>query len=515
MKKEQWIKVAETDDLKDRIPIKIEIDEEQILLVRLDGKIYALSNACPHYGAPLNEGHICDHEIVCPWHNARFNLKNGQMTAPPALDDILLYPVRVEDGDILLGKAEEPEIPTPSGTDDRTFLILGAGAAGNTAAETLRRKGFAGQIKMLTSENERPYDRPNLSKLYMSGEAPASWIPLRSKQFYPQHNIELLTNHKVAKLDPKSSTVTTYSGKSVTYDKCFLATGGRPRKLNLIDDSLENVFYLRSFQDAQKITSYLENINVVVVLGGGFIGTEVAASLRERGMKVHLVAPEKIPMENIFGPQVGKRIRILHKENGTTLHMNTTIKRVKGRNKVHGVILSDGNTLSVDMIIAGLGIEPALNYLKDTNLVQENAVPVDSHLQTKFDNIYAAGDIAAVPDPNTGERNRAEHWVVAERQGQHAARAMLGNDKPYSEVPFFWTRQFGVSLKSVGFAGQFDQIASHGNIENGDFIAGYYQKGKLKAATTMGMSDELFKIEKLLKDDKSIAYNNFKDYDFN
>ncbi|MEO0248787.1 MAG: FAD-dependent oxidoreductase, partial [candidate division WOR-3 bacterium] len=294
-------------------------------------------------------------------------------------------------------------------------------------------------------------------------------------------------------------------------DQCLLATGGVPRRLNVPGSDLENVFHLRSLEDARVIVAAVEQAKSVLVVGAGFIGMEVAASLRERGLEVHLVAPEKVPLVNVFGERVGKRIQRLHEQKGILFHLGTTLKEIVGTKKVQEVVLSDGSRLSVDVVVVGLGILPAIEYLQKTNLVQDGAVPVNERLETRAKGIYAAGDIAVVPDPNTGEGRRIEHWVVAERQGQHAARIMLGHTEPYNEVPFFWTRQHGVSLKYVGFAKQFDQIAYRGDVETGHFLAGYYDNGKLKAAVTIGMSKELFAIEQILKTGRSLSFDRFQD----
>jgi NADPH-dependent 2,4-dienoyl-CoA reductase/sulfur reductase-like enzyme len=255
----------------------------------------------------------------------------------------------------------------------------------------------------------------------------------------------------------------------------------------------------------------VEQAENVLVVGAGFIGMEVAASLRERNLEVSLVASEKVPLVHVFGERVGKRFQRLHEENGVHFHLGMTVKEIVGTKEVQEVVLSDDSCLSVDVVVIGLGILPAVEYLHKTNLVQDGAVPVNGQLETRVKAIYAAGDIAIVPYSKTGEGQRIEHWVVAERQGQHAARAMLGHVEPYDEVPFFWTKQYGVSLKYVGFARQFDQIAYRGDVEKGDFLAGYYANGQLKAAATIGMAKGLYAVEKILKTDHSLSFDQFQD----
>ena len=512
MSENQWTKVAEEKNLREGLPVVVKVDDKEVLLVRLEEKIYACGNKCTHYGAPLSDGRLSNHIATCPWHNARFNVKNGKMVAPPALDDLPVYPVKVENGDVYLGKAESPKVAKSSGLDKRTVLIVGAGAAGNTAAEALRREGFDGHIQLLTAEPDRPYDRPNLSKEFMAGTAPADWIPLRSEAFYTENQIDLLTNHRVTDLDPVEHSVTLARGKKLHFDQCLLATGGIPRSLDVQGSNLENVFQFRSLQDAQVVVGAVEQASRVLIVGAGFIGMEVAASLRVRNLDVHVVAPEKVPFLHIFGEKVAKRLQKRHEANGVQFHLGTTVKELAGHQKVQEVILKNDTRLSIDVVVIGLGISPAVEYLQKTNLIQDGAVPVNEHLETRAKGIYAAGDIAIVPYGYSGERQRIEHWAVAERQGLHAARAMLGHDEPYDDVPFFWTQQHDVSLKYVGFASQFDQIAYQGDIENGNFLAGYYMKGQLKAAATVGMSKELFAVQEILKTGHAIPFEQFQNW---
>ncbi|MFB0546165.1 MAG: FAD-dependent oxidoreductase [Anaerolineae bacterium] len=511
MAENQWRKVMEEKDLKEGVPVSAKADGDNVLLVRLRDRICACGSKCTHYGGPLSDGLLSDHIITCPWHNARFDVTTGKMVAAPALNDLARYAVKVENGQVYVGRAERPRFPKPSGEDRRTFLIVAAGAAGNAAAETLRREGFAGRILLITAEAEGPYDRPNLSKDFLAGKARPEWIPLRSEQFYAEQRIELLTNRRVTALDPGDRSVTFANGERLNFDRLLLATGGFPRRLTIPGTDLEGCFLLRSLADAEAIVAAVQEAERALVVGASFIGMEVAASLTERGLEVHVVAPGQVPMMRVFGERVGRRLQRLHEEKGVLFHLGNTPKEILGQKRVQAVVLSDESRIATDVVVAGIGIIPAVDYLQNTGLLHNGAVPVDGRLQTKARGIFAAGDIAIVPDRRTGEARRVEHWVVAERQGQHAARAMLGSDAPYDEVPFFWTKQYDASLKYVGFARNYDRIAYRGDVEEGTFLAGYYQNGVLKAAATLGRSREIIALGEILKAGIMISPDQFQD----
>lgn len=511
MEEHPWRKVAEEQDLKEGVPVSAKAGKEEILLVRRGDRIYACGHRCSHYGAPLSEGLLSGHEVTCPWHHARFDVTTGSMTAAPALDDLPRYPVKVEKDGVYVGQAERAPLPKPSGEEDRTFLIVGAGAAGNAAAETLRREGFAGRILLITAEAERPYDRPNLSKNFLAGKAQPAWIPLRSEAFYVEQRIELLTRQRVTALDPGSRRVTLANGERISGDRLLLATGGVPRRPDIPGMDLGGCFLLRTLTDAEAIVAAVQQAERVLILGASFIGMEAAASLIERGLEVHVVAPEQVPMMGVFGERVGRRLRRLHEDKGVRFHLGHVPKEIVGEKRVQAVVLDDGRRITTDVVVAGVGSLPAVEVLQGTGLIQNGAVPVDGQLQTKAEGIFAAGDLAIVPDRHTGEGRRVEHWVVAQRQGQHAARAMLGSDAPYDEVPFFWTKQYHASLRYVGFARHYDRIAYRGDVDAGSFLAGYYHDGVLKAAATLGRAMDMMVLGELLRAGRTLSLDQFED----
>jgi NADPH-dependent 2,4-dienoyl-CoA reductase/sulfur reductase-like enzyme len=251
-----------------------------------------------------------------------------------------------------------------------------------------------------------------------------------------------------------------------------------------------------------------------VILGASFIGLEVASALRTRGLEVHVAAPEQVPLAGVFGEEIGRRVRQRQEENGVHFHLARTPREIRGSGRVGQVLLDDGTSLEAGLVVIGVGIQPAVGFLKDSGVVADGAVPVNGRFETSVPGIYAAGDIAVVPDPLGGEPRRVEHWVEAERQGQHAARAMLGSREPYRGVPFFWTRQFGTSLRYIGLARSFDRIAVRGEVAGDAFVAGFYLGGKLKALAGMGMAREFIRAGQILEAGGSVSPEELEDPKF-
>jgi len=516
MDESTWTRVAEESGLQEGVPVLVESGEDKILLVRLEGKVHAIGHECPHYQEKLENGVLFGRELVCKSHFARLDITTGKTIAPPAMNDLPTYPVKVENGSVYVGPAVKPKFPKPAqplGSDPRIFLILGAGAAGNTAAETLRRQGFAGRIVLITEEAERPYDRPNLSKDFITGKAGEEWLPLRGPKFYAAQGIELLTGRRVVSLDPVKKAARFEDGETLSFDKALLATGGSPRTLGIPGGDGEGCHLLRTAVDARALLAAALQQKSVVLVGAGFIGLELAGSLRERGLAVTVAAPEALPLAHILGERVGAFLKTLHEKKGVTFLMGRTLTRIEGPVGAKVLTFSDGTRIEAGFAVIGLGIKPAVDYLAGTSLVDAGAVPVDGRMQTRAPDIFAAGDMAAVPDRDWGSR-RVEHWVVAERQGRRAAICMLGGEAgtdeygdtrsgstPYvgEDVSFFWSRQAGLSLKYAGYAKEFDQVVFRGVVEEGKFIAGYYRGGTLKAAATIAMAHELVAIERLMR----------------
>jgi NADPH-dependent 2,4-dienoyl-CoA reductase/sulfur reductase-like enzyme/nitrite reductase/ring-hydroxylating ferredoxin subunit len=496
-----WRSVAKERDLAEGTLVVVEAGEDRILLVRIRGTVHAVGHKCPHYEEKLEKGVLFGTEIVCKSHLARMDVATGRVIAPPAFNDLPVYPVKVENGEVWVGPVVKPTFPKPSapiGSDPRTFIIIGAGAAGSTAAETLRREGFAGRVVMITGESERPYDRPNLSKDFITGKAGEDWLPLRGPKFYSAQGIELLTGRKVVSMDTQKKTVNLEDGETLVFDRALLATGGVPQKLPVPGADGAGCFMLRTAVDARAVLAAALKWKSAVIIGAGFIGLELAGSLRDRGLEVTLVAREAVPLAHILGDRIGAYVKSLHESREARLLMGRTPVRIEGEPGAKTVVLADGARLSAGFVVMGLGIRPAVEFLSGTGLVENGAVPVNDAMQTRAPDIYAAGDIAAVPDADW-ERRRVEHWVAAQRQGQRAARAMMDSGTGAAEIDFFWSRQAGAALKYVGHAREFDTTVYRGVVEEGKFLAGYYRKGILKAAATIGMPVDLVAVERLMR----------------
>jgi NADPH-dependent 2,4-dienoyl-CoA reductase/sulfur reductase-like enzyme/nitrite reductase/ring-hydroxylating ferredoxin subunit len=452
---------------------------EDMLLVRQGGALHAISAHCTHYHGPLAEGLIVGNTIRCPWHHACFDLRSGEALAAPALSPLDCWQVEERGGRVVVGAKKTQPTPKPTGSGH--FVIIGGGAAGFAAAEMLRRRGFAGTITMLSNDSAAPVDRPNLSKDYLAGSAPEDWVPLRGDDWYAENKIDLRLNTDVTALDPKAKQLTLGDGSKLTFDKLLLATGAEPVRLDIPGADQRHVHTLRSLADSRAIIANAKEAKRAVVIGASFIGLEAAAALRAREIEVHVVAPEKRPLERVFGPQLGDFVRALHEEHGVVFHLENSVTAISEGN----VTLKTGGTLAADLVVIGVGVRPRLALAEKAGLKIDKGVSVNSCLETSAPDIYAAGDIARWPDPLSGANIRVEHWVVAERQGQTAALNMMGERRPYRAVPFFWSQHYDVPINYVGHAEKWDEIAIDGDVMKRDCVARYVEGGKVLAVASI------------------------------
>jgi NADPH-dependent 2,4-dienoyl-CoA reductase/sulfur reductase-like enzyme/nitrite reductase/ring-hydroxylating ferredoxin subunit len=455
---------------------------EAVLLAKSGDEVYAVSATCTHYGGPLAEGLMWQGTVRCPWHHACFSLRTGEALSAPALNPIACWDVE-QRGERLyvLGKSKQRREAVTMSSGLSSVVIIGGGAAGHAAAEALRQRGYSGKLTVISADASPPVDRPNLSKDYLAGNAPEEWIPLRPPEFFAEQKIELLLDTRVARIDVASKRVVTEAGAVLEYDALLLATGAEPVRLAVPGADLPHVHYLRSLADSRSIIAAAGGAKRAVVIGSGFIGLEAAASLRKRGLDVHVVTPAARPLEKVVGPELGDLITQLHQQQGVHFHFGTQAKLIEP----HRVTLTDGSLLETTLVVAGIGVKPSLALAEAAGLALDRGVLVNTFLETSAPGIYAAGDIARWPDPHSGEKIRVEHWVVAQRQGQIAAANMLGQREPCDLVPFFWSQHFDTTLSYVGHAENWDQIAVDGDIAQRDCRVSFKRGGRTLAVVTV------------------------------
>ncbi|WP_192259807.1 FAD-dependent oxidoreductase [Mesorhizobium caraganae] len=459
--------------------------DEQVLVVRRGAEVFAVAATCTHYGGPLVDGLVVEDTVRCPWHHACFDLRTGEALRAPAFSPLACWSVELRDDRIFVGEKRKRTAPRqPAGTSGQgpeKIVIVGGGAAGFAAAETLRREQYQGSIVMLSNDEAPPVDRPNLSKDYLAGKAPEDWVPLRGASFYAKNDIDLRLNAEVAGIDARSGEVVLADGARTPYDRLLLATGAEPVRLTIPGADQPHVHTLRSFADCNAIIEQARIARSAVVLGASFIGLEVAAALRSRNIDVDVVAPGKRPMERVLGSQMGDFIRALHEEHGVVFHLEDTASAIDGKK----VKLGSGKTLTADFVVAGIGVRPRTGLAEKAGLSLDQGVVVDAFLETSAPDIFAAGDIARWPDPRSGESIRVEHWVVAERQGRTAALNMLGHREKFVAVPFFWSQHYDVSINYVGHAGQWDEIEVDGDISAKDCLLCFKREGRTLAVASI------------------------------
>jgi NADPH-dependent 2,4-dienoyl-CoA reductase/sulfur reductase-like enzyme/nitrite reductase/ring-hydroxylating ferredoxin subunit len=473
------------------------VNQDAVLLARQGDEFFAIGATCSHYSGPLAEGLMAGDTVRCPWHHARFSLRTGEAIGAPAFNALPCWRVEKSDDKVFVRERtapadrSEPSKPAQATAKPDRIVIVGGGAAGFAAAEMLRREGFGGSLTLVSADDEPPYDRPNCSKDYLAGSAPEDWMPLKPAEFYKEYSIDLQLGSEVTAIDSGPRQVALANGRKIAFDKLLLATGAEPVRLQLPGADQPHVHVLRSLSDARAIIANATAARHAVVIGASFIGLEVAAALRTRNLDVHVVAPERRPLERILGPEFGDFIRELHEEHGVVFHLEDTVTSIEGTNAK----LKSGATLPAEVVVVGVGVRPRLQLAERAGVKIDRGVAVNEYLETSIPDIYAAGDIARWPDPHTGENLRIEHWVVAERQGQAVARNMLGQEQRFSEVPFFWSQHYDVPINYVGHAEKWDSVDIDGNIKSRDCLVRYRQNGKVLAVASIFRDIDSLKAE--------------------
>ena len=483
------------------------VDGEQVLLLKTSHGCFAVSATCPHHGAPLADGLLLDTSLRCPWHHARFDVRSGAVTCPPALDGLRRW--RVEERNDLVYVREElkdvlsaPEtgmFATPvytlinaltsvgahvqrsSGVKSDPFVIIGAGAAGTSAARTLRAEGFTGRLVMIDADTDASVDRPNLSKDVLAGTAPVEWLPLRDAAFYEQQKIERCLGRTVVRLDTSRREIVLDDESTLRYDTVLLATGAASRHLHGVASPDVPVHYLRTLDDCHRLIGAAEHAKRVVIIGASFMGLEIAASLRQRGLDVHVVASDAIPFERILGAPIGEWLTDIHEQHGVVFHLGRRPVSITATE----VVLDDDTRVPADLVVAAIGVSPRTELAEHAGLEVADGVVVNEYLQASHARVYAAGDVARWPMVATNGTARIEHWVVAQRQGQVAARNMMGRQVPYLAPPFFWTTHYDTTLSYVGHAPAWDAITIDGSLSAQNASVHFWRKNIIRATATI------------------------------
>jgi apoptosis-inducing factor 3 len=485
------------DEIPDGAMLAGRVGDDDVVLARLQNRYFAIDGLCSHYHGDLSQGLIVDETVRCPLHHACFSLRTGVALAAPALDALSCWRVEQRDEQLFVREklvSTAPKArPNPSALPE-SIVIVGGGAAAAAALVTLRDEGYDRPVTVISSDDSAPYDRPNVSKDYLAGTAQEEWMPLRPADFYAGHDIQLLLNTSVQALDLRQKRVY-LEGRELAFGALLLATGSEPARLDIPGGTAGNILYLRTLADGRRLIKRVAQARRVAILGTGFIGLEVAASLRARGLEVEVVSRDQVPMERALGSELGGLLLQLHQAHGVKFHLGKTITGINGTRHQ----LSDGSTLDADLLIAGLGARPCIDLPQHAGLTLDQGVVVDESLRTSAPDVFAAGDIARYPAHFSGDRIRVEHWVHAQRQGQSAARNMIGQREAFKAVPFFWTQHYDLTINMTGHAERWDVIQVEGDVSKRDCTVRYLRDGRVLAVATVSRDLESLKAERALE----------------
>jgi NADPH-dependent 2,4-dienoyl-CoA reductase/sulfur reductase-like enzyme len=409
-------------------------------------------------------------------------VRTGEAEAAPALNPVMCFHVEHANGKVRVDRKRDVTFQVACPRNPDSVVIIGAGAAGASCADTLRTKGYSRPITLVGDEEPGPVDRPNLSKDFLAGKAPEEWIPLRTGDYYKSIDIELVTTDPAIRIDSKTREATLRSGRVLRYGTLLLATGAEPQSLSIEGARLPHVQRLRTFADSKAIIASAQRAKRCVVIGSSFIGLEVAASLRERGLEVAVVGKEATPLERVLGSELGKFIKDLHEQHGVRFFLGSAPQIIREDR----VELTNGQTIEAEMVVLGVGVSPRTKLAKEAGLMVNNGIVVDENLRTTTPEIYAAGDVARYPDPISGENVRIEHWVLAERQGQAVARAMLGIGHSFRDTPFFWSQHYDAQISYVGHASSWNGFELRGDLRERNACAIYRHNNRAVAVATIG-----------------------------
>jgi len=507
--------VCKLSELKNGEMKECDLGEGKVLVIKDGEKLFATGHKCTHYNAPLKSGAYLDGRIRCPWHGACFSAQTGDIEDFPGMDSIHVFPAKVQGDDVIVtasaSKLRDHKRVAVKGNhssnDDRLFVIIGGGPAGATCAETLRTEGFTGRILIIGKESILPYDRPKLSKAL---NIELNKIFLRSEDFFKQFGIELMLGTEVKELDAASKTIVLSNGNTLKYSQAFVATGGIPRTLPVPGMDFKNIFPLREPGDALNINNFVEGKRVVVV-GSSFIGMETAACIAKKAKSIIVIGMESVPFERVLGEKIGIHLQKLHEKNGVSFRMKRVVKEFRGIDKtVTSVLLDNGEVIDADICIVGAGIIPATKFIKGVEIERDGSVVCNEFLKAA-DGLYAGGDIARFPYWLLNNHNiRVEHWGMAHYHGKIAALNMVGKTTPLRSVPFFWTTQYGKSIRYCGHALSFDDVIVDGSLDELKFVAYFVKDDKVLAVTSINCDPVVAGMAELMNSGKMPSASQLK-----
>ncbi|XP_003801728.1 apoptosis-inducing factor 3 isoform X2 [Otolemur garnettii] len=509
--------VCHVKDLENGQMREVELGWGKVLLVKDNGEFHAMGHKCPHYGAPLVKGVLSRGRVRCPWHGACFNISTGDLEDFPGLDSLPKFQVKIEKEKVYVRASKQALqlqrrtkvmakciSPSAGHSGSTNVLIVGAGAAGLVCAETLRQEGFSDRIVLCTLDRHLPYDRPKLSK---SLDTQPEQLALRPKEFFRAYGIEVLTEAQVVTVDVRNKKVVFKDGFKLEYSKLLLAPGSSPKTLSCKGKEVENVFTIRTPEDANRVVRLARGRNVVVV-GAGFLGMEVAAFLTEKAHSVSVVELEETPFRKFLGERVGRALMKIFENNWVKFYMQTEVSELRAQEgKLKEVVLKSSKVVRADVCVVGIGAVPATGFLRQSGISLDSRgfIPVNKMMQTNVPGVFAAGD--AVTFPLAWRNNRKvniPHWQMAHAQGRVAAQNMLAQEAEISTVPYLWTAMFGKSLRYAGYGEGFDDVIIQGDLEELKFVAFYTKGDEVIAVASMNYDPIVSKVAEVLASGRAI-----------
>jgi NADPH-dependent 2,4-dienoyl-CoA reductase/sulfur reductase-like enzyme/nitrite reductase/ring-hydroxylating ferredoxin subunit len=476
-------------------PLAGQVDGKAVILVRAGGRICAVSGECTHLGAPLETGLVVGTEIRCPWHHARFSLETGEALGAPAIEPLSCYTIEERDGTVRVADRTYLKPSRVAAMDGGAIVIIGGGAAGYACADMLARAGQGDRVTILSADADPPYDRTFCSKHYLTGEKSRAECMMPTAGLGLGHPPRVRTGVEVSSIDVAIREVVTVDGERIGYSALVLATGAEPMVPVFNGSDHEGVYQLRTLADADALIEAAKTAKTVAILGAGFIGLEVAASLRARDLDVTVVGAEQVPLASVLGEEAGRFVQSLHEAKAVRFRLDRKVVGYDGTS----VTLDDGDMVQADMLIVGAGVKPRIALAKEAGLIlasDEDGIAVDGRFATSAEGVFAIGDVASYPDPRLNHSIRVEHWAHAQRQGQHLARVLLGNtEAAFRDVPFFWSTHHDIGIHYIGHVATPKVRRIEGAIEDGEFAIFLREGGEDRALVTLERDLQSLEVE--------------------